>query len=150
MRLLRRLAVLGIIGGVLSGCASVLPRLEAPQLTVTGVVIGGGNLQQQQIKLTFHAVNPNNRAIAIRSIECNLEIEGTAFAQGVTEGAFILPALGAIDFDLNVTANLNTVLAALAGGLGHHTVDYRVYGQVHLQGGMLRNIPFDQKGRVRL
>jgi hypothetical protein len=29
-------------------------------------------------------------------------------------------------------------------------VDYRVYGQVHLQGGMVRTIPFDQKGRVRL
>ena len=52
--------------------------------------------------------------------------------------------------DLNVTANLNTVLGALAGGLGHHTVDYRVYGQVHLQGGMVRTLAFDQKGRVRL
>jgi LEA14-like dessication related protein len=114
------------------------------------VVIGGGNIQQQQIRLTFHATNPNNRAIAIRSIECNLEIEGTAFAQGTTDAAFTLPALGETDFDLNVTANLNTVLAALAGGFGHHAVDYRVYGQVHLQGGMLRNIPFDQKGRVRL
>jgi LEA14-like dessication related protein len=128
----------------------VLPKLEAPQLAVTSVVIGGGNIQQQQIRLTFHATNPNNRAIAIRSIECNLEIEGTAFAQGTTDAAFTLPALGETDFDLNVTANLNTVLAALAGGFGHHAVDYRVYGQVHLQGGMLRNIPFDQKGRVRL
>ena len=42
------------------------------------------------------------------------------------------------------------LLAALASGFGHHTVDYRVYGQVHLQGGMVRTIPFDQKGRVRL
>jgi LEA14-like dessication related protein len=150
MRLSRLLPVLTAIGVALAGCASVLPKLEAPRLAVTSVVIGGGNIQQQQIRLTFHATNPNNRAIAIRSIECNLEIEGAAFAQGTTDAAFTLPALGETDFDLNVTANLNTVLGAFAGGFGRHAVDYRVYGQVHLQGGMLRNIPFDQRGKVRL
>jgi hypothetical protein len=39
---------------------------------------------------------------------------------------------------------------ALAGGLGHKTVDYHLYGQVHLGGGLVRTIPFDQEGRVRL
>ena len=143
-------AVTTLLLAALAGCASMLPKLQAPTLVVTGVVIGGGNSQQQQIRLTFHAVNPNDRAIPIRSIECNLELEGAAFAQGMTDAAFILPALGEADFDLNVTANVNSVLAALVSGFGHHTVDYRVYGQVHLQGGMVRTIPFDQKGRVRL
>jgi len=148
-----RLALMALMANIvaaLAGCASMLPKLEAPTVALTAVVVGGGNLQQQQIRLTFHATNPNNRAIPIRRIECNLELEGTAFAQGATDAAFTLPPLGASDFDLNVTANLNTVLAALAGGFGHHTVDYRVYGQVHLQGGMVRTIAFDQKGRVRL
>jgi LEA14-like dessication related protein len=148
-----RLALMALMANIvaaLAGCASMLPKLEAPTVALTAVVVGGGNLQQQQIRLTFHATNPNNRAIPIRRIECNLELEGTPFAQGATDAAFTLPPLGATDFDLNVTANLNTVLAALAGGFGHHTVDYRVYGQVHLQGGMVRTIAFDQKGRVRL
>jgi LEA14-like dessication related protein len=145
------LATVGVaLGLALGGCASMLPKLEPPTLVITAVAIGGGNLQQQQIRLTFHATNPNNRAIPIRRIECNLELAGSPFAQGATDAAFTLPALGESDFDLNVTANLNTVLAALAGGFGHHAVDYRVYGQVHLQGGLVRNIPFDQKGSVRL
>jgi LEA14-like dessication related protein len=134
----------------LAGCASMLPKLQPPTLAVTAVVIGAGNAQQQQIRLTLHAVNPNDRASPIRSIECNLELEGAPFAQGTTDAAFTLPALGETDFDLNVTANVNSVLAALVSGFGHHTVDYRVYGQVRLQGGMVRTIPFDQKGRVRL
>lgn len=133
-----------------AGCASMLPKLQPPQLAVTGVAIGGGNLQQQPIRLTLHATNPNDRAIAIRNIECNLELAGAAFAQGTTDAAFTLPALGATDFTLNVTANLNNVLSALAGGLNHHTVDYRLYGLVRLQSGLVRTIPFDQKGRVRL
>ncbi|HEY1724196.1 MAG TPA: LEA type 2 family protein [Steroidobacteraceae bacterium] len=133
-----------------SGCASIAPRLEAPTLTITGVTIGNGNGQQQPVRLSFHATNPNNRAIAVRRIDCNLEVAGKAFAEGQTDGPFTLPPLGAVDFDLNVNANINAVLSALIGGLGNHSIDYRVYGRVLLQQGLMRTIPFDQQGKVRL
>ena len=107
-------------------------------------------MQQQQMHLTLHVVNPNAREIAIRGIDCTIELEGQPFAQGSTEAAFTLPASGETDFGLNVTANLNNALVALAGGLGHKTVDYHLTGQVHLGGGLVRTIPFDQEGRVRL
>ena len=128
----------------------MLPKLEPPQLTVTRVDLAGGNLQQQQVHLTLHVVNPNARAIDVRGIDCNLELSGEAFAAGSTEAAFTLPASGETDFGLNVTANLDAALMALMSGLGHKTVDYRMYGQVHLSGGFVRNIPFEQKGRVKL
>jgi LEA14-like dessication related protein len=132
------------------GCTAMLPHLEPPSLTVTAVEFAGGSMQQQQMHLTLHVVNPNAREIAIRGIDCWFEIEGQPFAQGSTEAAFTLPASGETDFGVNVTANLNNALMALAGGFGHHTVDYHLYGQVHLGGGFVRTIPFDQKGRVRL
>jgi LEA14-like dessication related protein len=134
-----------------SACQSMLPKLQAPRLSVSAIAFGpGANMQQQPIQLTLHAVNPNDRAISIRSIDCKLDIENQSFAQGETAAAFILPAKGEADFDVNVTANLNSALIALAGGLGHHTVGYRVYGEVHLKGSFLHSIPFDQKGRVKL
>jgi LEA14-like dessication related protein len=132
------------------GCAGLAPRLQAPTLNVTGVTIGNGNGQEQPVRLSFHATNPNDRAIAVRRIDCDLEVGGKHFASGQTDGSFTLPPLGAVDFDLNVTANVNTVLAALIGGLGNHSVDYRVYGRVLLQGGLMHSIPFDQQGKVRL
>ena len=119
-------------------------------LSVTRVELVGGSLEQQQLHLTLHVVNPNAREIAVRGIDCTLELEGQAFASGATQAAFTLPASGEIDFGLNVTANLNTALLALLSGLGHKTVDYHLYGQVHLGGGLVRNIPFDQRSRVRL
>jgi LEA14-like dessication related protein len=132
------------------GCAAVVPHLQPPTLTVTAIEFAGGDLQRQQMHLTLHVVNPNARDIAIRGIDCSFEVEGQPFAQGSTDAAFTLPASGETDFGLNVTANLNNALMALAGGFGHHTVDYHLYGQVHLGGGFVRTIPFDQKGRVRL
>lgn len=139
------------LAGLMSACASMLPKLEAPRLSVAAIELGpGGNMQQQQVRLTLHAINPNDRAIAIRSIDCKLEIENMAFAQGETAAAFTLPANGEIDFDVNVVANLNSALIAFAGSFGHSNVNYRIYGEVHLKGSMLRSIPFDQKGRVKL
>jgi len=126
-------------------------KVEAPKLTVASIQLGqGGSMQQQQARLTLHAVNPNDRAISIRSIDCKLEIESMEFAQGATSASFTLPAKGEVDFDVDVTANLNTALIALAGTLGRRTVEYRIYGEVHLQGSFLHSIPFDQRGRVKL
>jgi LEA14-like dessication related protein len=136
---------------MLSACASLLPKLQAPQLSVVGIRLGPtGNMQQQPVQLRLHAVNPNDQAIPVRGIVCKLEIESMPFAEGQTEQAFVLPANGEIDFNVNVIANLNSALIALVGGLGSRNVNYRVYGEVHLKGSILHSIPFDQKGRVRL
>ncbi len=101
------------------GCSAMLPQLQAPTLTVTAIEFAGGDLQQQQMHLTLHVVNPNAREIAVRGIDCSFEVEGQPFAHGSTDAAFTLPASGETDFGLNVTANLNNALMALAGGFGH-------------------------------
>jgi LEA14-like dessication related protein len=145
-----RALLLALYCGALCACAALLPKLEAPQLTVTGVALQGGDARQQQLRLTLHVVNPNDREIAVRGIDCQLELEGQAFAQGATDAAFVLPARGATDFNLNVIAHLDNALGLLAGGFLHSSVDYRLYGQVHLGSGLVRTVPFDQKGRLRL
>jgi len=146
-----RLVALALGLMLLCACRSMLPKLEAPRLSVVAIHLGPtGNMQQQQVRLRLHAVNPNDRAIPIRSIDCKLELESTPFAEGRTAAAFVLPASGETDFDVDVVANLNSALIALVGTLGHSTIGYRVYGEVHLQGSLLHSIPFDEKGRVKL
>ena len=136
---------------VLAGCAALVPKLEAPQLQLTGVTLAGGDAQQQQFRLTLHVVNPNQRVIEVRGIECALEIEGQPIAQGTTAAAITLPAMGETDFDLNVSAHLNDALGPLLmARILHSPLRYRLYGQVHLGSGILRNIPFDQNGQFRL
>jgi len=138
----------------LGGCASLMPRLAPPQLQVVGVRLQHGNLRQQQIQLTLHVVNPNNRTIAVRGLTVNLDLAGMAFASGTSDAAFTLPALGQTDFVLDVTTNLANALVVLAARMSHRLVDYRVYGEIHLQKGLVqglvRNLHFNQTGRVRL
>jgi LEA14-like dessication related protein len=137
-----------VLGG---GCAALVPKLEAPQLQLIGVTLEGGDAQQQQIRLALHVVNPNARVIEVRAIECVLEIEGQPIAQGTTAAAITLPAMGETDFDLNVSAHLSDALAPLLlARILHNPLRYRLYGEVHLGSGILRNIPFDQNGQFRL
>jgi LEA14-like dessication related protein len=147
---MRAAAFLVALGyAALCGCASMLPKLQAPQLQVTAIDFAGGNMQQQQIALTVHAANPNDRAITVRGIDCKLELSGNEFAVCATTGAFTLPPLAATDFTLNVMANVNSLIASLAANLGRNRIDYHIYGEVHLAG-LVRTIPFDQRGSVRL
>jgi LEA14-like dessication related protein len=134
----------------LSGCATLLPKLEPPRLTLQAVTINAISPTQQQLRLRVHAENPNARAITARLIECTLEVAGARVAQGATTAVVSLPAQGATDFDVDVTADLSQALLLMTSALGHHSVDYRIYGTVHLQGGILSRVPFDQRGRVRL
>lgn len=133
-----------------TGCASMLPKLQAPRLQVTAVRLGATTAQSQQLQLTLHATNPNDRSIAVRGIDCQLQLAGNEFARCATDAAFTLPPNGAVDFQVNVEANMNAALLALAAGLGRNSLDYRITGTVHLASGILRNIPFDESGRVRL
>ncbi len=147
---LRRLAVAALWAALLCGCATLLPKLEAPRLTLLAVTVNAVGPTQQQLRLRMHAENPNARAIAVRGIDITLEISGERIAQGETAAAFSLPAQGATDFDLDVRADLNEALLLMTAALGHHSVDYRLHGTVHLQAGILSTLPFDQHGNVRL
>jgi LEA14-like dessication related protein len=147
---LARLAAVTLAAAVLAGCATLVPKLEAPRLTLLAVTINAVGPMQQQLRLRLHAENPNARAIAVRGIDVMLEISGERIAQGATAAAFSLPAQGATDFDLDVTSDLNAALRLMTAALGHHSVDYRLHGTVRLQSGIFSTLPFDQHGRVQL
>ncbi len=143
-----RAAALGAV--LLCGCASLLPKLEAPRVTLLAVTLDAMGPDRQHLGLRLHADNPNPRTIAVESIDVTLELSGERVAVGATTAGFTLPAQGATDFDVGVTVDLNETLRLVAASMGHHSVDYRLYGTAHLRGGLLSSLPFDQRGRVRL
>jgi LEA14-like dessication related protein len=97
-------------------------------------------------------VNPNDRDLPVDSIEFTLEVEGQQLASGESAASFVVPARGEADFDTNVTANMAGALLSLLArnGGAPQSVAYRMSGKVSLSGGLLRSIPFDERGTVRL
>jgi hypothetical protein len=94
-------------------------------------------------------VNPNDRDLPVRSISYEVELAGTAFAHGESVTDFVVPAKGETEFDVNVTANAAGALLRLVGG-GKGDPEYRIFGKVRLSSGLVRGIPFDHKGVLKL
>jgi LEA14-like dessication related protein len=135
---------------LLAGCASLLPRLEPPTLDVVGVSLAGSDLAHTQIGVRLHVSNPNPRALSVQSIECTLALAGTQFAQGSTDAPFLLPASGATDFQVTLSADLAAAMSIMLSQLGARDVPYTVAGRAHLAQGLIRTLPFRSEGRLAL
>ena len=145
MRLLICIALLA-----LAGCSTLVPKLEAPRLSIVNIEVLKSDLLQQQLRVRMRVQNPNDRALPVRSITYAIEVAGEEFAHGDSDRNFIVPALGETEFDVNVTANAAALLLRLAGGGRTREMNYRLVGKVTLSSGLLRNIPFEQKGVLPL
>ena len=134
-----------------AGCASLAPKLEAPDLEVVDVKLLRGDLSQQQLRVRLRVTNPNDRELPVKGITYRMEVGGEQFAAGESERDFVVPALGATEFDMSMNADLAGVLfRMMSGGRMRDAIDYRLSGKVSLSAGLLRSVPFEKKGTFNL
>lgn len=137
---------------VLAGCSYFVPKFETPQLSVVNVELQKSDLWEQRLRVRMRVVNPNDRPIPVKGLTCALEVQGEELAHGVSGASFNVPALGEAEFDMNMTANMAGALLKLLGrnnSIGDQ-VDYRVTGKISLSEGLLRSIPFEDRGTFKL
>jgi LEA14-like dessication related protein len=143
---MRAVAVLTI--GLLSACAYT--HLQQPELSVVDVDLVKGDLFQQQLRVRMHVHNPNDLELPVRGVTYEVELAGRTFAHGESSGSFVIPANGEAEFDVNVTANAAGALLRVLGDSGQRNPQYRISGKVQLSSGLLRSIPFDHTGELKL
>src|SRR5580704_17542259 len=114
----------------LAACSLVAPKFERPTLLVIGIEMVNGNLLQQNFRVKFNIQNPNDRAIPVTGLHASLSVGGEHAAQGENDRAFVVPAMGNIDFDMMITANMGLALLKLANKMNQHadSIDYDVSG----------------------
>ncbi|MEN9704420.1 MAG: hypothetical protein RLZZ393_299 [Pseudomonadota bacterium] len=144
-------ALLLVLPLSLAACVGLGHKLQSPVLTVSRIEMIKGDLLQQDLKVHVHVRNPNAIALPVRAVSCEVDVAGERFAQGGSDGAFVVPARGEADFDVRVTANAAAaVLRILGGGARGGAVEYRMRGKVELQSALMRSLSFEQRGRVDL
>ena len=136
----------------LAGCSNLAPKLETPRLSVVNVEMQQAGLWEQRFKVRVRVQNPNDRQLPVKGLSYTLEVAGADFARGVSDTAFTVPALGEAEFDMNVTANAAAALIRYLNkrDAASESVDYRLVGKVSLAQGVLRSIPFEERGTIRL
>lgn len=145
---LRCAAIIGMF--VLGGCA-LAPKLEAPRLTIVNVSMTSADMFNQQFRVRLHVQNPNDRDLPVNGIDYELFLEGDSFAEGVSNQAFVIPALGETEFDLPVRTNFVSSLGRLVSRLqGRKEVNYVIEGTVLTDIGIFNKVPFRESGSVDL
>lgn len=150
----KRLAVL-VLTALLSACSALGPRLEAPKLAVASVDIVKGDLFEQRLRARMRVQNPNDRELRVRGITYTIELGGEELGRGLSGSSFVVPARGEAEFDMLVTANLAGTLLKLLerarqGGGVPNEITYELRGEVKLDSGFLRTVPFKEKGQLSL
>jgi len=140
-----------LAGTLLLAACALAPKLTTPRLTVVGVQVVGGDLISQRLKVRLHVDNPNDRTLPVAGIDYTLEVDGQALATGESAASFVVPALGSAEFDMNVTTNVaGAVIRLLSRGADSQSIAYHLTGRISLSSGLLRSIPFEQRGSFRL
>jgi len=144
---MRKLLIILLALG-LSGCSLFVPKLERPTLSVVKVQLLKSDLWHQELRVRMRVQNPNDRALPVKGIVYQLDVEGQELAHGMSGDSFVVPALGEAEFDMSVSANMANMLIKLLNK-GGTEVEYRIYGKISLSAGLLRSIKFNDQATFK-
>jgi LEA14-like dessication related protein len=148
------MAVAAVACAALAACSSLGGNLEPPNLSVVNVEMQQGSLFEQRFKVRLRVQNPNDRELPVKGITAAMTVNGEKFANGVSGSAFTVPAFGEAEFDMLMSANVASTVLRLAssaqGGKAPESLDYAITGKVSLSSGVVRSIPFEDKGTFKL
>jgi LEA14-like dessication related protein len=136
-----------------AGCSSLAANLQTPRLSLVGIQLQDASFFEQRLRVRLRVQNPNDLVLPVRGLDVSFQLDGEDFAQGVSERAFDVPAFGEAEFDMLVTANAATALLRIfdkdrSGRL--ESLDYRIRGKLSTSLGLLRSVPFDERGTISL
>ncbi len=139
---------------IAAACSLFTPKFEKPHLSVVAITIGKSDFFAQHLGVRLRVANPNDRALPVEGLSYTLDVAGQEAAHGASSASFVVPPMGEAEFDMDVTANLAGTLLRLllARSDAAHSgrVEYHIAGKVTLSRGMLRSIPFDERGTIAL
>jgi len=145
-------ACLAVVATLLLGACSTLPtNLVAPEVELVGIQMMSTDMFAQKFRVRVRVKNPNDLELPVKGLEYQILLMGDSFAEGNSMDRFVLPANGEAEFDMIVTTNFVSSLGRLisrVGGGKLENLDYEISGDVLLEKGMLRKIPFAHQGQV--
>jgi LEA14-like dessication related protein len=138
-----KLSVLMLLVVVMTGCASLTTRPEAPRVSLIGLKPISMDLFEQRFMVSLRVKNPNQFVLPIRGLDFNMDINGNRFADGLSATNVDIPALGEGRVDIEVSSSLLNTLRQFKNILSdQRNFDYQINGNVMLQNKAFR-LPFE-------
>ena len=130
------------------GCAVV--TATPPQVEVQQVEVQQVGLLDLTLGVTLCVSNPNNSELDFRQVTAALDLAGAPLAAGVSATPVRLPPRSSTLVPFEVAATAGNLGQQLLGVLHSGGVDYRLHGEVQLDGALAVTLPFSHAGRFDL
>jgi len=108
------------------GCAGVGQRLEPPRVKLANIRPESFNVLETVFEVQLRVFNTNDTPLYIRGVESEIEINGKAFAFGVSESDVEVPAYGTALLPLRVYSSVFDIIKSAVGLRNQEQLRYHI------------------------
>ena len=145
------LVVAAVVSVHLVGCAGVGKRMEPPRVKLANLRPESINLLETVFEVQLRVFNTNETPLTIRGVESEIELNGKAFAFGVSESDIEIPAYGTGLLPLRVYSSVFDLIKSAVGMHKQEQLQYRIRGKLRLGAGAFPGVlPFESEGTISL
>jgi LEA14-like dessication related protein len=152
MRKGRVLVLLAALTGLAlqAGCAGMPGAMEPLNVTLADVRPAQVGLLEQEYAMKIRVQNPNGAEIPLQGMSFSVDLNGKAFAKGVSPQSLTIPAFGDVVLDVTAVSSLGDVLeqVSLMRQGAPDRITYRLQGKLASASGS--RMPFDSTGTIDL
>jgi len=97
----------------LCGCAAFSPSLEKPRLHLVDLQPAAGGPMEAAFRMVLRIMNPNDTALQVQGLGCELDINGRTLAAGVSDAQVVVPRYGTALVPVTVYSGASDVLLVM-------------------------------------
>jgi LEA14-like dessication related protein len=136
----------------LLGCAGPGKKLAPPRITLTNIQVQEIKVFESVLQIDLRVVNPNDVAIDIKGLDCELELNDKHFASGVSNKRIKVSSFDTAIIPITVYSSVFDLAKGLLDAGKKQMMNYKLTGRLHLGGGLSvpAVIPFKSEGELSL
>ncbi|MDX1708314.1 MAG: LEA type 2 family protein [Desulfobacterales bacterium] len=143
--------IAAVVSIFLAGCAGVGKRMEPPRVKLANIRPESFNFLETVFEVQLRVFNTNDTPLTIKGLESEIEINGKAFAFGVSESDVQIPAYGTELLTLRVYSSVIDIIKSAVGMQNKEQLQYRIKGKLRLGAGAFPGVlPFESEGQISL
>lgn len=148
--LLRKLVPLAVL--CLTACATMPPDIEPPRISIANIAPKDVAVFEQRFDVQLPIQNPNNQALEINGLRCDIELNDKEFGNGMSGQKVKIPRFGSEVVNVEVITGLGSFLRQFQefNKLGVGKVRYRLKGTAFVEAPSSFKLPFDEKSEFDL
>ncbi len=134
---------------LLTACAQV-PRPQSPKVGLADIVLLGGNLLQQRLRIDLDVANPNDFDVPLDGLTFRLEVNDRLLAEGLSDDRVTIPRFGEARVSVLATTSIFDIMQQVLALQDGNRLSYRLSGEAYVSGFLIRRLPFEKSGELEL